>query len=175
MQPGRALETRALEMGTRSALCTNCGIPLDAKYFDDSSVVDLPKPDPKVDRDLKLGRDIVLARFELSPQYCGVLEYFAQFTDLYETDSSKIKTDGLEWAILSNGHPLYPYVKLDRIVNPWGNGSFQVAIRLDEGATIEFVVRRRFADLKGITLVGGRIVGRYWYNTAYGAAGRNGR
>lgn len=157
----------AFELRSSSALCFNCGIPLDAKYFDESGVDGLPD----------LGREVVLARFELSPQYCGVLEYFAQFTDVYETNSSRIKTDGLEWVILSNGHPLYPYVKLERIVNPWGNGSFQIAIRLDEGATIEFVVRlrRRTDDLQGIMLVGGRIVGRYWYNTAYGAAGRNGR
>lgn len=160
MQPARVLER-----GLASALCFNCGIPLDAKYFDESGVEAIPLP----------GKDVVLARFELSPQYCGVLEYFAQFTDLYEKDSSQIKTDGLEWVILSNGQPLYPYVKLEMIVNPWGNGSFQIAIRLDEGATIDFVVRRRSANSSGIKLVGGRIVGRYWYNTAYGAAGRNGR
>jgi hypothetical protein len=174
MQPARIFE-----LGSSSALCFNCGIPLDAKYFDESGVVRTEEPEDPEDPDrevgLKPGREVVLARFELSPQYCGVLEYFAQFTDLYETDSSKIKTIGLEWVILSNGHPLYPYVKLERIVNPWGNGSFQIAIRLDEGATIEFLVRRRSADLRGITLVGGRIVGRYWYNAAYGAAGRNGR
>lgn len=159
---------RVLELGSSSAVCFNCGIPIDANYFDESGVEGLPD----------LGREVVLARFELSPQYCGVLEYFAQFTDLYETDSSEIETPGLEWVILSNGHPLYPYVKLERIVNPWGNGSFQIAIRLDEAATIEFVVRRRSAGSNGITRikrVGGRIVGRYWYNTAYGAAGRNGR
>jgi hypothetical protein len=162
----------AFELRSSSALCFNCGIPLDAKYFDESGAVKL---DPNLPRlDPELGREVVLARFELSPQYCGVLEYFAQFTDLYEQNSSQIETPGLEWVILSNGNPLYPYVKLERIVNPWGNGSFQIGIRLDEGATIEFVVRRRSADLKGITL-GGRIVGRYWYNTAYGAAGRNGR
>ncbi|MGH9957140.1 MAG: hypothetical protein ACREBC_08415 [Pyrinomonadaceae bacterium] len=168
---------RVLELGSSSALCFNCGIPLDAKYFDESGVVVIFSDKPGEEVVLEAGTEVVLARFELSPQYCGVLEYFAQFTDQYETDSSKIKTDGLEWVIVSNGHPLYPYVKLDRIVNPWGNGSFQIAIRLDEGATIEFVVRllrRSSADL-GITLVGGRIVGRYWYNTAYGAAGRNGR
>ena len=168
---------RVLEFGSSSALCFNCGIPLDAKYFDESGVVLIFSEEPGREVVLEPGREVVLARFELSPQYCGVLEYFAQFTDLYETDSSKIKTDGLEWVILSNGHPLYPYVKLEMIVNPWGNGSFQIAIRLDEGATIEFVVRlrRRSDELAGITLVGGRLVGRYWYNTAYGAAGRNGR
>ncbi len=157
--------TPAWETESSSGLSANCGIPLDAEYFDESGVEAIPAP----------GRDVVLARFELSPQYCGVLEYFSQFTDQYAKDSSQIKTDGLEWVILSNGHPLYPYVKLERIVNPWGYGSFQIAIRLDEGTTIEFVVRRRSANSSGIELVGGRIVGRYWYNTAYGAAGRNGR
>jgi hypothetical protein len=160
MQPARALGR-----GSASALCFNCGIPLDAKYFDESGVEAVPA----------FGRDVVLARFELSPQYCGVLEYFSQFTDLYAKDPSQIKTDGLEWVILSNRNPLYPYVKLDRIVNPWGYGSFPIAIRLDEGAMIEFVVRRRSANSSGIGLVGGRILGRYWYNTAYGAAGRNGQ
>ncbi len=155
----------AFDTESSSGYSANCGIPVDAKYFDESGVEAIPP----------LGRDVVLARFELSPQYCGVLEYFSQFTDEYARDSSQIKTDGLEWVILSNGHPLYPYVKLERIVNPWGFGSFQIAIRLDEGATIEFVVRRRSAGSNRINEVGGRIVGRYWYNTAYGAAGRNGR
>jgi hypothetical protein len=168
---------RVLELGSSSALCFNCGIPLDAKYFDESGVVLIFSAEPGRDVVLEPGREVVLARFELSPQYCGVLEYFSQFTNLCPRDLSQIETPGLEWVILSNGHPLYPYVKLDRIVNPWGFGSFQIAIRLDEGATIEFVVRlrRRSDDLGDITRVGGRIVGRYWYNTAYGAAGRNGR
>jgi|SRR5262245_4059189 hypothetical protein len=160
MQPARALG-----VVPSSTLCFNCGIPLDAKYFDESGVVGLPEP----------GRDTLLARFELSPQYCGVLEYFSQFTDQYAKDSSQIETPGLEWLILSNRHALYPYIKLESIVNPWGFGSFQVAIRLDEAATIEFVVRRRAGSSIDITRVGGRIVGRYWYNTAYGAAGRNDR
>jgi hypothetical protein len=160
MQPARALG-----VGPTSTVCFNCGIPLDAKYFDESGVAGIPDP----------GRDVLLARFELSSQYCGVLEYFSQFTDQYAKDSSQIETPGLEWIILSNRQPLYPYIKLEAIVNPWGFGSFQIAIRLDESATIEFVVRRRSANSNGIKRVGGRIVGRYWYNTAYGAAGRNDR
>jgi hypothetical protein len=140
------------------ALCTICGIPLDSEYFDDSGV----RPAPKV------GETVPLARFELPPQYCGVLEYFSQFTDEHANDSTKIDTPGLQWMILSNNRPLYPYLNLDRIVNPWGYGSFQVSIRLDENTTVEFVARGMSNGSSGITKVGGRIVGRYWYNAAYG-------
>lgn len=138
--------------------CTICGIALDSEYFDDSKVADAPE----------IGAEVSLARFELPPQYCGVLEYFAQFTDAYGKDPSQIATPGLQWLILVNRRPLYPYTNLDRIVNPWGNGSFQVSIRLDENATIEFRVRRISNAAAEITRVGGRILGRYWYNAIYG-------
>jgi hypothetical protein len=135
-----------------------CGAPLDSEYFDESGVVDAPN----------VGEAIVLARFELPPQYCGALEYFSQFTDEHAGDSAKIATPGLLWTILVNNRPLYPYLNFDRIVNPWGYGSFQISIRLDDSATIEFVVRRVSNTAPNITQVGGRIVGRYWYNAAYG-------
>src|SRR5207247_9848978 len=102
-------------------LCCNCCIPLDAKYFDVSGVKDPPE---------QLGESVVLAEFELPPQYCGVLEYFSQFTNLCPKDPSKIETPGLEWLILANGQPLFPYLPMELIVNPWGFGSFDVAIRL---------------------------------------------
>jgi hypothetical protein len=138
--------------------CTICGIPLDSEYFDDSKVADAPE----------VGVEVSLARFELPPQYCGVLEYFAQFTDEQAQHPEKIETPGLQWLILVNKRPLYPYINLDRIVNPWGNGSFQVSIRLDENATIEFKVRRVNNAAPDIERVGGRILGRYWYNAIYG-------
>jgi hypothetical protein len=59
-------------------------------------------------------------------------------------------------------------MNFDRIVNPWGYGSFQVSIRLDDSATIEFVARRVSNPASRIEQVGGRIVGRYWYNAIYG-------
>ena len=82
--------------------------------------------------------------------------------------------------LLVNNRPLFPYVKkLDYILNPWGYGSFPMAIRLDESTTVEMVVRgvkpkKKDAEEpeKGPT-VGGRIMGRFWYNPAYGNA-RNG-
>jgi hypothetical protein len=135
-----------------------CSIPLDSQYFDESKVTAAPE----------VGREVLLARFELPPQYCGMLEYFAQFTDAYGRDQSRIATPGLQWLILINKRPLYPYTNLDRIVNPWGNGSFQVSIRLDESSTVEFQVRRLSDEAPEVTTVGGRILGRYWYNATYG-------
>ena len=130
---GRAMNsTRLVATGLDDSLCTNCGIPLDAKYFDESGVAELPGP----------SQDVVLARFQLVPQYCGALEYFSQFTDLYARDPSRIETPGLEWVILANNRPLHPYLRLDRALNPWGYGSFQFSVRLDEGTTLEFLVRR---------------------------------
>jgi hypothetical protein len=145
-------------MGTHLGSCPMCGIPLDSEYFDESGVVAAPD----------VGDVIVLARFELPPQYCGTLEYFSQFTDEHAGNPAKIGTPGLLWTILVNHQPLYPYLNFDRIVNPWGYGSFQISIRLDDSATIEFVARRVNNTAPKITEVGGRIVGRYWYNAAYG-------
>jgi len=149
-------------------LCARCGTSLDSQYFDESGITALPPP----------GREVVLARFELGPRYCGVLEYFSQFTNLLASNPAAIETDGLDWAILSNGRPLAPYLRFDRILNPWGFGSFQVAVRLEESATIEFVARNRaYAPAPGapaIERIGGRIVGRYWYDGAYGDVARGG-
>lgn len=155
--------TKSMDVVKPAALCNICGIPLDAEFFDESGVEEPPD----------VGQVLVLARFELPPQYCGVLQYFAQFTNQQAISPDKIKTDAIEWVILSNNRPLYPYLALKRILNPWGFGGFPVSIRLDENAVIEFVVRRVARD-DAINLVGGRIVGRYWYNPAYGDAVRGG-
>jgi hypothetical protein len=154
-----------------SALCTACGVPLDSQYFDESSVVCAPK----------VGEAVVLAEFGLPPQYCGILEYFAQFTDKYERDNSLIETPGIEWLILADGGPLFPYLTLKHIVNPWGNGAFPVAIRLPENTTLRFIARgvspvstterfdRRESDT-GPSKIGGRLLGRFWFNAAHGDA-----
>jgi hypothetical protein len=136
--------------------CARCGLPLDSLHFDESGFADAPG----------LGRSIVLARFELPLQYCGVLEFFAQFTNLLVGSPGAIETPGLDWMILSNGGPLAPYLPVDRILNPWGAEHYPLTLRLEEGSTIELVVRNR-ADRSGaITRVGGRIAGRYWYDVA---------
>lgn len=156
----------AFENETATGLCAGCNIPLDSQYFDVSSVHAMPS----------LGEEVLLARFDLPAQYCGVLQYFSQYTDLFARDSSQVPTPSLEWRILTNNQALFPYFDLRHIVNPWGYGSFPVNIRLDESSTVEFVVRG--VDIGGsvvgpptddvINLVGGRIVGRFWYNAAYG-------
>ena len=144
--------------------CMICGIPLDAEYFDVSGFV----------RDEEIpgkGEQKVLAGFQLHPQYCGVLTYFSQYTDKYAENNAKIQTRGYEWLILQSGKPLFPYTRLDLIVNPWGYNCLPVAVRLDENAKVEFVLRNRSAsntDNDRITAFAGRIMGRYWYNDSFG-------
>ncbi len=156
--PGAGLEHRAVH-------CLQCGQPLDSQPFDVSGIQDAPGA----------GESTVLARFELTPQYCGVLEYFSQFWDDFARDPTKVVTTGLEWSIRSNDRPLHPYLRFDRILNPWGFGSFPLRIRLDEGATVEFIVRNVGLPAGIPPKVGGRIVGRYWYDPAYdsGVHGRS--
>lgn len=143
--------------------CNICGIPLDAEYFDESSILvedQLPQP----------GERAVLANFEIHPQYCGVLQCFSQFTDLFANDNSMIATPGLQWMILRNGQPIFPYHKLESIVNPWGYNNYSFLIRLDENSKVEFVIHNRNFDFQHheINQVGGRIIGRFWYNRIYG-------
>jgi hypothetical protein len=146
--------------------CARCGLHADSSYFDESSIVPLPET----------GREVVLAHFELPPQYCGVLEYFSQFTNLLAVNPAAVETTGLDWTVLSDGRPLAPYLRFDRILNPWGFGSFQIALRLEESVTVQLVARNRAytppAAGPGIDRIGGRIVGRYWYDASYGDVGR---
>jgi hypothetical protein len=149
------------------SVCIRCGTPVDSEYFDDSSIEAAPGA----------GEEAVLAKFELPAQYCGVLEFVAQFTDVQAANPAQIETPGLEWLLLANNQPLYPYLGLRFILNPWGVGSFPIALRLNDGATIEFIVRGTSGapppgDPLHITKVGGRIIGRYWYNPEFGHAGR---
>jgi hypothetical protein len=138
-----------------------CGIPSDAGVFDESSVAAPPAA----------GREIVLARYELHRNYCGVLLYFAQFTDRFARDPVEVLTPGYQWQIRCNGQPRDPYLTFDRIINPWGLSGFPLALLLEEGAVVELAVRHASDDgEKTLQQIGGRIVGRYWYNTAYGGA-----
>ncbi|MCI0393236.1 MAG: hypothetical protein MOB07_31290 [Acidobacteria bacterium] len=151
--------------------CVICGIPLDAEYFDVSGFVEGDELPAK-------GEQRVLASFQLHPQYCGVLTYFAQFTDAYARNNSRIQTPGFEWLILQNGKPLFPYTRLELIVNPWGYNCLPVAVRLDENAKVEFVIRNRSAINVGddrIRTFAGRIVGYYWYNEIFGGRVRSWR
>lgn len=138
-----------------------CGAPVDTEYFDDSRITETPGP----------GREVVLARFELPMHYCGVFENFSQFVGNDQGEPlTRITTPGLEWRLSINNRPLFPYLKLEYIANPWGFSCCPVAIRLDENASLAFVVRNvsQTADPGGVQQLGGRITGRYWYNPAYG-------
>jgi hypothetical protein len=97
------------------------------------------------------------------------LLYFAQFTDRYASDATQVQTPGYEWQIRCNGQPRDPYLTFDRIINPWGLSGFPINLRLEEASVLEFVIRKVGNDPdKKLTQVGGRILGRYWYNTVYG-------
>jgi hypothetical protein len=145
--------------------CDLCQIPVDAETFDVSGILEndrLPK---------ESGDHAVLASFQLHPQYCGLLTWFCQFTDAYAFDNRNISTPGLEWALHRNGQPIYPYNAVEAIINPWGYGGQEVAIRLDENATVELRIRNRGFAFDGdppVRVVAGRILGRYWYNPAFG-------
>ena len=161
MNDGIASAMQHLRVMDVSALCPSCGLPRDYEHFDESGFAATPAA----------GQQVVLARFELAPQYCGLLENFSQYTDQFGRDPSQVETPGLRWIITVNNRPAYPYIKLEQIVNPWGWGSFGVSIRLDENATVEFVVRNLSAPASSeIERIGGRLVGRFWYNPAYGDA-----
>lgn len=144
-----------------------CGQPLDCQHFDVSGITALP---PR-------GREVRLARFALDPQYCGRLENFCQYTDLQSRDPAEIETPGLHWLILVNQRPLHPYTQVERILNPWGWGSFPLSLRLDENAVLEFVVRNVSylppAGAPALTRVGARLVGRHWFNANYAEESRH--
>ena len=146
-------------------VCPTCGIPADAGYFDDSSIADVPPG---------AAGEIVLAKFELHPNYCGELQYFAQYTDAYAANPVEVVTPNLEWQIRSDGLPLAPWLTFDRIINPWGLQGFPIHVRLREGCRLELVVRftgpviEIRATPTPVTRVGGRLLGRFWYNPAFG-------
>jgi hypothetical protein len=148
-------------------VCHICGIPADASYFDDSSIADVPGT---------VGAQVVLAKYALHPNYCGELQYFSQFTDAYALNPRDVVTPNLEWQIRSDGQPLAPWLTFDRIINPWGLTGFPIHIRLREGCLLEFIVRVTAVppivefSLTGtpVTRVGGRLLGRFWYNPAFG-------
>ena len=148
-----------------SNVCQICGVPLDAGYFDVFSIQAAPL----------VGKEVELAHYELNPQYCGTLLYFMQYAELDETQKPVFaKTPGYEWVILCNNQPRAPYLPFDWILNPWGYNALPIHLRLEEGCTVRFVIRKvtpagSEAEVK-LSQVGGRLLGRTWYNTQYGGA-----
>jgi hypothetical protein len=146
--------------------CNICGVPADAGYFDDATIQPAPQSP---------GAEVEVAQYRLTPQYCGVLLYFAQHAEpLHTRATPMVETPGYEWIILCNSQPRAPYLPTSVIRNPWGHPAFPVHLRLEEGCTVRFVVRKVSPppSKTEITLshVGGRLHGRYWYNAIYGGA-----
>lgn len=146
---------------TTANVCHICGIPSDAGYFDESSIQQAPS----------VNQELVLARYELHRNYCGVLMSFAQFTEPYGANNANVRTPGYQWQIRCNGQPRDPYLTFDYIINGWGQAGFPVHLRLEEGCLVELVIRNVGAPEGNVlNIVGGRVTGRYWYNTVYGGA-----
>jgi len=141
------------------AACPACAMPLDARPFDDFSILPVAGTPP--------GATLVLATFTLPTQYCGLLQCFTQFTDQLVA-ADQYRTNGVSWSLRINNRPLAPYAGIDFIVNPWGWGGQLINLRLDESATVQLIVRIGRNLDPAIKEVGGRISGRYWYNELYG-------
>lgn len=154
-----------------SNVCQICGVPLDAGYFDVASLQDAPGSGTNKDK-----AEVEVARLELHPQYCGTLLYFTQYADRKQQGSSTQQeiahTPGYEWIILCNNQPRAPYLPTSLILNPWGHYALPIHLRLEEGCTLRFVIRKVPSASEEVQLsqVGGRLLGRTWYNTIYGGA-----
>lgn len=154
-----------------SNICQVCSVPLDAGYFDVAGIKDAPGFRKNLHK-----TEVEVARYELNPQYCGTLLYFTQYAE-QETPSQPpqqviSKTPGYEWLILCNNQPRAPYLPTSLILNPWGYNALPIHLRLEEGCTLRFVVRKVLpvageTEVK-LSQVGGRLLGRSWYNTIYG-------
>lgn len=150
-------------MNVSQHVCQICGIAGDAGFFDEANIRDAPNE----------GQEIVLASYKLHRNYCGVLMSFAQFTDKYTPNNPNVLTTGYRWVIRCNGQPRDPYLDFEHILNPWGYAGMPVQLRLEEGCLVELAIRNvnvPAGDPRELKQVGGRITGRYWYNTEYGGA-----
>jgi hypothetical protein len=153
------------------SLCTACGIPIDAGIFDDSSIINITTPGEAApgspNASLRPGESLELARFELNPEHCGTLLAFAQYTDRYAESVGNVLTPGYVWEIRCDDQPLAPWLRFDRIINPWGLAGFPLAVRLQRESTLRLSIRNQAvdpADEHWLRQVGGRLVGRYWFD-----------
>ncbi|HDR7429958.1 TPA: hypothetical protein QCX20_003342 [Bacillus toyonensis] len=134
--------------------CNNCGSPVDTGWFDNSSIKQAP---------LILNNEVVLAQYKVPPNYCGQLVYFSQYAFPFSEEGDMFYTPDYEWSIRLDGSPLAPYTSLDHIVNPWGIHGFPINIRLNGDNKIQLVVRC-IKEKGNLSRIGGRLMGRYWYN-----------
>lgn len=138
--------------------CAICGIPTDAGWFDNSSIQQAPR---------LFNEEVVLAHYKVPREYCGQLVYFSQYVIPLSEEGNMIYTPDYEWSIRIDGRPLSPYNSLDHIINPWGIHGFPIDIRLNGDNEVQLVIRC-MKEEGNLSRVGGRIMGRYWYNKVYG-------
>jgi hypothetical protein len=159
-------------------VCLNCGIPIDAGIFDDSAIINITTPGEaspgRPQASLLPGEALELARFDLSPEHCGVLLSFAQYTDQYATSVKNVLTPGYLWEIRYDDQPLAPWLRFDRVINPWGLAGFPMAVRLQPESRLRLMIHNQNVPPTDaqhwLRQVGGRLVGRYWFDDEH--AGR---
>ena len=146
----------------RLPTCAACGSAVDSLYFDVAGFAAVPERDGTV----------ILVRQEIPRQYCAVLEGFQQFVPPELLPDGPVETRLIQWSIRANGRPLDPYTGFHALLNRWGEPWNRVAINLEEGTMLELVARflapprTRDTSLR----VGGRLMGRYWFDDPYGTA-----
>jgi hypothetical protein len=135
---------------------------MDAGYFDVASINKAPST---------VGQEVEVAHYELNPQYCGTLLYFSQYAEGESGKQVISHTPGYQWIIFCNDQPRAPYLPTSLILNPWGATNLSIDLRLEEGCIVRLVVRKVSPPPQTavqLSQVGGRLLGRTWYNTIYG-------
>src|SRR6476469_2064625 len=137
-----------------SNLCQVCSVSMDAGYFDVASMQDAPGFGNNSGK-----TEIEVARYELHPQYCGTLLYFMQYAEQSDPKRQVMSyTPGYQWVILCNDQPRAPYLPTELILNPWGANALRIELRLEEGCTLRFVVRKVASVEPQLSKVGGRLL-----------------
>ena len=131
-----------LDVMRASYLCPNCGLPRDYEHFDESGFADktrAARPRGGAGALRIAGRNTAgCSKISRSSPTCSGARHLAISSGAISPKSRRPACNGSSWS--TDGRSI-PTLRLEHIVNPWGYGSFGVAIRLDENATVEFVVR----------------------------------
>ena len=151
-----------------SNVCQICGVPVDAGYFDVASFKDAPVGM----RARRGGAGALRAASRSTAAPCSI----SPSSRKTGSDARQVisQTPGYEWIILCNNQPRAPYLPTSLILNPWGYNA------LPRSPAIGGRMRRQSSWSEKLLLprgravtlsqVGGRLMGRSWYNTNYGGA-----
>jgi hypothetical protein len=147
---------------SEDAACPRCGQAIDSRHFDASGFQPLPERGARRCSRVSNSRRNTAACSSSSPNTPTSRRAMPR----------RSRRRGSNGCCGSIARCSNPYVQLEHIVNPWGFGSFQLAVRLPEGATVELVAKRALAApvLAGVSKVGGRLCGRNCMTRASGPA-----